>query len=62
MSLTDIMSNARLEWFAEVALVLFAAAFATIVIRTLLRRRSEIEYAARLPLDERNDAATGRHS
>lgn len=62
MSLTDIMSNARLEWFAEVALVLFAAAFATILLRTLLRRRDEVEYAARLPLDDRDKAVIRRES
>lgn len=59
MSLTDIMSNARLEWFAEVALVLFAVAFASILIRTLLRSRSEIEHAAHLPLDDIREYATG---
>lgn len=59
MSLTDVMSNARLEWFAEVGLLLFAAAFATILIRTMLHSRGEIEHAAQLPLDDMQDIATG---
>ncbi|MBL8878955.1 MAG: hypothetical protein JNG88_07525 [Phycisphaerales bacterium] len=62
MSLTDIMSNARLEWFAEAAMIMFAAAFATILIRTLLRSRSEIEYAANIPLEAADNHPTGSQS
>jgi cbb3-type cytochrome oxidase subunit 3 len=53
MKLSDIMGNAGLSVYAEVALVLFLAAFLGIVwwvFRPAARRRWDA--AARLPLDE----------
>jgi cbb3-type cytochrome oxidase subunit 3 len=53
MKLSDVMSAARLEVFAEIGLVLFALAFLTVLVTTLLRRNQpSFERASRLPLDE----------
>ena len=53
MTLSQIMSNAGLSMYAEVALVLFLLAFVVIVIRTYLpSRRRELEETSRLPLDD----------
>ena len=53
MRLVDVMSGARLEVFAEIGLVIFAVAFATVLVTTLLgRNQAPFERARRLPLDE----------
>ncbi|MEO7361533.1 MAG: CcoQ/FixQ family Cbb3-type cytochrome c oxidase assembly chaperone [Gemmatimonadaceae bacterium] len=53
MKLSDIMSNAGLSGYAEVALVLFVLAFVVIVIRTFLpSRQRELDAIARLPLED----------
>ena len=53
MRLTDIMSNAGLSGYAEVALILFFAAFVGIAIATFLpSRKQEMDRAARLPLED----------
>jgi cbb3-type cytochrome oxidase subunit 3 len=53
MSLTEIMSAVRLSAWAEVALLLFLGAFIGVVWRAYSKRsRSELDAAARLPLDE----------
>ncbi len=53
MRLTDIMSNAGLSSYAEVALILFVVAFIGIVIATFLpSRRQEMDRAAQLPFDD----------
>jgi cbb3-type cytochrome oxidase subunit 3 len=53
MRLGDVMSGARLEIFAEIGLVIFAVAFATVLVTTFLRRnQAAFEQARRLPLDE----------
>lgn len=53
MKLGDVMGAARLEVFAEIGLVLFAVAFATVLVTTCLRRnRVFFERARRLPLDD----------
>ncbi len=53
MSLTEIMSAVRLSAWAEVALVLFLGAFLAVVWRAYSKRsRSELDAAARLPLDD----------
>lgn len=53
MRLSDIMANAGLAGYAEVALVLFFLAFLAIVIRTFWPgRRRELEAASRMPLDD----------
>ncbi|CAN5862724.1 hypothetical protein BH11GEM1_BH11GEM1_20240 [soil metagenome] len=53
MKLSDIMSNAGLSIYAEIALVLFLALFVGVVIRTWLpSRRRGLDEAAQLPLDD----------
>lgn len=53
MSVTDVMSGARLTLLPQVALLLFLAAYAAVTIRVALRTdRSETEAASRLPLDD----------
>ncbi len=53
MKLSDIMGNAGLSIYAQVALVLFLAVFIAVTIRTWApSRRGEMDAAARLPLDE----------
>lgn len=53
MKLSDIMSHAGLSIYAEFALVIFLTVFVAIVIRTFApSRRSELQEAALLPLDE----------
>lgn len=54
MSLQDVISHVDLATYPQVALVLFLAAFAGVVLR-VVRQRHEVELwerAARLPLDE----------
>jgi cbb3-type cytochrome oxidase subunit 3 len=53
MKLSDIMSNAGLSGYAEIALVLFFGVFILITIRTFAPSRSrELQEAAMLPLDD----------
>jgi cbb3-type cytochrome oxidase subunit 3 len=53
MKLSDIMSYAKLSVYTEVALVLFLGVFIAITIRTFLpSRRTELDAAARLPLED----------
>jgi cbb3-type cytochrome oxidase subunit 3 len=53
MKLSDIMSAAGLSIYAQIALVLFLAAFLAIMIRTFAPSRSgEMEAASRIPLDD----------
>jgi cbb3-type cytochrome oxidase subunit 3 len=53
MSLTDIMSAAGLDGYAEVGLVLFLIAFLVIVVRVFQpSRKRSWERAARLPFDD----------
>ncbi|HEX6942869.1 MAG TPA: cbb3-type cytochrome c oxidase subunit 3 [Gemmatimonadaceae bacterium] len=53
MSLTEIMSNAGLSRYAEVALLLFVFAFAVILLRIFRPgQRNRLEQQARLPLDD----------
>ena len=59
MSLSDIMGNAGLAFYAEVALVLFLLVFIVVVVRLLLpSRRHELDETSRLPLDD--DQSTTR--
>ena len=51
MSLTDIMSNAGLSTYAEVALVIFFLAFVGIVIYVFSRRRGQWNHERDLPLE-----------
>ena len=50
--IADIVGASGLHVFAEIALVLFLIAFATIVTQLLTARRSSIDYAAHLPLQD----------
>ena len=60
MSLTDVMSNSGLVFYAEVALILFVVAFLVIAARIFAPgRRAELDAASRLPLDD-HDATTPR--
>jgi cbb3-type cytochrome oxidase subunit 3 len=61
MSLTTIMSNAGLSWFAEIALLLFVFAFVVIVWR-LYRpsRKQTLEKQAMLPLNDEPDSTPRR--
>lgn len=53
MSLTEIMSNAGLSRYAEVALLLFVFAFAVILWRIFRpSQRKWLEQQGRLPLDD----------
>jgi cbb3-type cytochrome oxidase subunit 3 len=53
MSLTDIMSAANLDGYAQVALILFILAFVLIAWRVLSRRNDDTyEKAKRMPLDD----------
>lgn len=53
MSLTDLMSGAGLSIYAEVALVLFLAAFVLVVWRVYApAMKDHWNAAARLPLDD----------
>jgi cbb3-type cytochrome oxidase subunit 3 len=58
MSLSDIVSNAGLATYAEVALVIFFAIFVGIVAYVFLRRRSTWERMRQLPLDDDSPAGT----
>ncbi len=53
MSLTDLMSGARLDAFAQYALILFLLAFLIVVVRVFSRRNDEkFKRAAHLPLED----------
>ena len=53
MKLSDVMSAMQLSAYAEVALVLFLAAFLATAASLLVNRRAEEwERARRIPLDE----------
>ena len=53
MKLTDVMGGARLEIFAEIGLVIFAAAFVVVLVTTWLRsNREAFARAGRIPLED----------
>lgn len=53
MKLSDIMGNAGLSMYAQVALVLFLGVFIAITIRTFApSRRRELAEAAMIPLND----------
>lgn len=54
-SIADVVSASGLHVYAEIALVLFFIAFATILTQVLTRRQSTWDRAAHLPFDD--DAA-----
>jgi len=60
MRLSDIMSQAGLAGYAEIALILFILVFVAVVIRIFRPgRKGEMDAAARLPLDD-GDETTRR--
>lgn len=56
MSMSELMSSMELSTFPQAALVLFAGAFALVVIRLARQPREEICRAARLPIEDLNQA------
>lgn len=53
MRLSDIMANAGLALYAEIALILFVVAFVAIAVRIFRPgRKAEMDAAARLPLED----------
>ena len=53
MRLSDIMGNAGLSGYAEIALLLLLAAFLAIVLRIFWPgRKKEMDAASRMPLDD----------
>lgn len=50
--LSDVLSHLRLDLFPTIALVVFLLVFAGIVIKTLFSPKSEMQEAARVPLDD----------
>ena len=63
MKLSDIMGNAGLSMYAQVALVLFLGVFIAITIRTLApSRRRELDEAAMIPLNDGPSEARNTHA
>lgn len=61
MKLSDIMGNAGLSMYAQVALVIFLAVFIAVTIRTWApSRRRQMQEDAMLPLNDDMPAARGR--
>ena len=58
MSLSDIVGNAGLAIYAQVALVIFFLVFVGIVIYVFLRRKSSWDHMRNLPLDDDEPVAT----
>ena len=59
MRLSDIMSNAGLAGYAEIALILFILVFLAVVIRIFWPgRKREMDAAARLPLEDDDEKTT----
>lgn len=55
MSLTAIMSGAKLDFYAQVSLVLFLIAFGFVLWRVFAPRfKDTYDRAARMPLDDEN--------
>ncbi len=53
MKLSDIMGNANLSFYAEVALVIFLVVFLAVAVRLFLpSRQKDLEEASRLPLED----------
>ncbi|MCC6243615.1 MAG: cbb3-type cytochrome c oxidase subunit 3 [Gemmatimonadaceae bacterium] len=63
MKLSDIMGNAGLSIYAQVALVMFLAVFIAITIRTWApSRRAELQDAAMMPLNDELPATRGQET
>lgn len=48
----DVMQAAGLEVFAEIAIIIFFATFAFIMLRTFFGTKDRFDEASNLPLDE----------
>lgn len=60
MSITDVISHLRLDFFPQVALVIFFFIFVVVVIRIYSpRMREDMDTCTRLPFDE--GASTAAH-
>jgi cbb3-type cytochrome oxidase subunit 3 len=60
MGLSDVLGNAGLSGFTQVAMILFMAAFVAIVVWTFApRRRRELDETSRLPLDDERTGPAG---
>ena len=51
-SLSDVVAGAGLHIYADIALILFLAAFVAILVRVLFAKRSTWEHEANLPLED----------
>jgi|LakMenEpi03Aug12_release.lakeMendotaPanAssembly.Ray.scaffolds.fasta_scaffold5924263_1 hypothetical protein len=51
MSLTELMSAARLSFYTEVGMVIFLAVFVSVAVQLLRSKRSDWTHAENLPLD-----------
>jgi len=61
MKLSDIMGNAGLSMYAQVALIMFLAVFIAVTIRTWVpSRKREMDEAAMLPLNDELPAVRGQ--
>lgn len=54
MRLSDIMSYMDLAFYPKIAMAIFAGVFVLILIRVCRASRSEMDAAARIPLDDDN--------
>ena len=61
MNLTDLMSGMGLALYPQIALVIFLAVFAAIVVRTWRQPRGEVNYLAHLPIaDDASETSVKR--
>ena len=54
--LRDVMQNAGLESFAEIAILIFFATFAVVALRTLFTNNARYEAARQLPLQDETES------
>lgn len=59
MKLSDVVGNAGLAGYAEVALILFLFAFLLVAARVLFAPRRDLERDARLPFDDEASTREG---
>lgn len=55
----DVMQNAGLHTFAEVAILIFFVTFAAVALRTFLTHNTRFDTVSRMPLDD-DDAEANR--
>jgi cbb3-type cytochrome oxidase subunit 3 len=59
MKLSDVVGASGLAGYAIIALLLFLAVFVVVSLRVMFSRRSSMDRAARMPLDD-DDTTNGR--